>query len=169
MRYCCGISAHTTRISDAAVGPDFHKRGHGFACHARLWYFLPLCYRNHQQDQEMNIEDFRDYCLSMDGVTEKTPFGKFARRYDSILVFYVLDHMFCFVDMDDFTSVTVKSTPDEVDEIRMVHSSVSNPINRSLHHWIQLNLNGDISNSEIYTLVKRAYYIVKAKYTGKTK
>ena len=65
----------------------------------------------------MNIEDFRDYCLSMDGVTEKTPFGKFARRYDSILVFYVLDHMFCFVDMDDFTSVTVKSTPDEVDEI----------------------------------------------------
>lgn len=117
----------------------------------------------------MNIEDFRDYCLSMDGVTEKTPFGKFARRYDSILVFYVLDHMFCFVDMDDFTSVTVKSTPDEVDEIRMVHSSFSNPINRSLHHWIQLNLNGDISDSEIYTLVKRAYYIIKAKYTGKTK
>ena len=63
----------------------------------------------------MNIEDIRDYCLSMDDVTEKTPFGKFARRYDSILVFYVLDHMFCFVDMDDFTSVTVKSTPDEVE------------------------------------------------------
>ena len=117
----------------------------------------------------MNIEDFRDYCLSMDGVTEKTPFGKFARRYDSILVFYVLDHMFCFVNMDDFTSVTVKSSPDEVDEIRMNHSSVSNPINRNLHHWILLNLNGDISDSGIYTLVKRAYYIVKAKYTGKTK
>ena len=63
----------------------------------------------------MNIEDIGDYCLSVDDVTEKTPFGKFARRYDSILVFYVLDHMFCFVDMDDFTSVTVKSTPDEVD------------------------------------------------------
>ena len=50
----------------------------------------------------MNIEDFRNYCLSMEGVTEKTPFGKFARRYDSILVFYILDHMFCFADMDDF-------------------------------------------------------------------
>lgn len=116
----------------------------------------------------MNIEEFREYCLSMEGVTEKTPFGKFARRYDSILVFYVLDHMFCFVDMDDFTSVTVKSTPDEVEEIRLRHSSVSNPLNQSLRHWIQLNFNGDIRDREIYDLVQRAYDIVKAKYT-KTK
>lgn len=117
----------------------------------------------------MNVEEFRDYCISMEGVTEKTPFGKFARRYDSILVFYVLDHMFCFVDMDDFTSVTVKSTPDEVEEIRMNHSSVSNPLNQSLKHWIQLNLNGDISDRHIYMLVNRAYEIVKAKYAKKGK
>ena len=36
----------------------------------------------------MNIEELREYCLSMEGVTEKTPFGKFARRFDSVLVFY---------------------------------------------------------------------------------
>ncbi|MDE5987261.1 MAG: MmcQ/YjbR family DNA-binding protein [Prevotella sp.] len=113
----------------------------------------------------MNIEEFRDYCLTMEGVTEKTPFGKFARRYDSILVFYILNHMFCFVDMDDFTYVIVKSTPDKVEEIRMNHSSVSNPINQSLRHWIQLNLNGDVSDREIYSLVKRSYDIVKTKYT----
>ena len=98
-------------------------------------------------------------------MTEKTPFGKFARRYDTILVFYILDHMFCFVDMDDFTSVTVKSTSDEVEEIRMDYLSVSNPLNQSLRHWIQLNLNGDISDSEIYSLVRRAYDIVKEKYS----
>lgn len=115
----------------------------------------------------MNIEELRDYCLAMDGVTEKTPFGRFARRYDSILVFYVLEHMFCFVDMDDFTYVTVKSTPDEIEDIRMNHSSVSSPLNPSLRHWIQLNLNGDVSDSEIYSLVKRAYEIVKTKYTKK--
>lgn len=115
----------------------------------------------------MNIEELREYCISMESVTEKTPFGKFARRYDSILVFYVLDHMFCFVDMDDFTSVTVKSAPDEVEEIRMNYSSVSNPLNQSLKHWIQLNLNGDITDCQIYAFVNRAYEIVKAKYTKK--
>lgn len=103
----------------------------------------------------------------MGDVTEKTPFGKFAPRFDSILVFCVLDHMFCFVDMDDFSSVTVKSTPYEIEEIQMRHSSVSKPLNQSLRHWIQLNLDGDITDGEIFGLVKRSYEIVKAKYTPK--
>lgn len=111
----------------------------------------------------MNVEDFREYCLAMEGVTEKTPFGKFARRYDSILVFYVHDHMFCYVDMNDFISVTVKSTPDEVEAIRMNHLSVGEPLNHGLRHWIRLDLNGDISDPEIYALVKRGYDIVKTK------
>lgn len=117
----------------------------------------------------MNIEDFREYCLSMEDVTEKLPFGKFARRYDSILVFYILDHMFCLVDIDGFTSVTVKSTPEEIDEIKLTYTSVCKPVNLHERHWIQLDLNGDIPDRQILKLVKRAYDIVKAKYTGKGK
>lgn len=113
----------------------------------------------------MNIEELREYCISMDGVTEKTPFGKFAKRYESILVFYILNHMFCFVDIDDFTSVTVKSNPDKIEEFRMNHFSVSSPLNQSLRHWIQLNLNGDVTDKEVYQLIKESYDIVKAKYT----
>ena len=117
----------------------------------------------------MNIEQFREFCLSMEGVTEKMPFGRFAKRYDSILAFYILDHMFCFVDTDDFSSVTVRSTPEEIDEIRLNHSSVSNPLNQSLKYWIQLNLDGDIPDSDIYAYVRRAYDIVRAKYTKSPK
>ena len=117
----------------------------------------------------MNIEEFRDYCLSFEGVTEKMPFGKFARRYDSILVFYVLDHMFCFADIDNFTSVTVKSTPDEVEEIKSRHYSVSAPLNQSLRHWSQLDFNGDLPDHEIRELIKRAYDIVMEKYSRKKK
>ena len=117
----------------------------------------------------MDIEAFREYCLAMDGVTEKTPFGKFARRYDSILVFYILGHMFCLVDMEDFTSVTVKSTPDEIEELKMNHLSVSKPVNLSERHWIQLNLNGDLHDHEILALVKSSYEIVKNKYSKESK
>ena len=115
----------------------------------------------------MNIEELRDYCLSMDSVTEKTPFGKFARRFDSVLVFYVLDHMFCLTNMDDFTSVTVKANPEVIEELKMTRTSVSSHRNMSERHWIQLNLSGDISDREIYNLVKSSYEIVKSKYTRK--
>lgn len=113
----------------------------------------------------MDIESFRDYCLSFEGVTEKTPFGKFAKRYDSILVFYVLDHMFCFFDMDDFTSVTVKSEPEVIEDLRQTHYSVSSPLNQSLRHWIQLDFNGDISDELIRRMVAEAYRLVRDKYT----
>lgn len=113
----------------------------------------------------MNIEDFRTYCLSMEGVTEKIPFGKFAKRFDSTLVFYVLGHMFCIVDIDDFTSVTVRSTPEEIEKLRQTYTSVEPPGNPTLRYWVQLNLNGDISDSEIYRSVSQAYSIVRDKYT----
>lgn len=112
----------------------------------------------------MNIEQLRDYCLSLGDVTEKIPFGKFARRYDSMLVFYVEGHMFCMADMDSFDSVTVRSTPDEMEEIRLRHITVEQPLNRAMKFWIQLNLNGDLTDSEILSLVKRAYTIIRQKY-----
>lgn len=117
----------------------------------------------------MNIEELREYCLSMEGVTEKTPFGKFARRFDSVLVFYILDHMFCMTDMDDFTSVTVKAAPETIDELKMTRTSVGSHRNMSERHWMQLNLNGDVPDREVYDLIKKSYGIVKAKYTKKRK
>lgn len=115
----------------------------------------------------MDLIEFREYSLSFEGVEEKTPFGKFARRYDSILVFYVVGHMFCFVDMDDFSYVNVRSLPEKIGELNEKYLSVEKPLNRSLKYWIQLNFNGDIPDSEVYQLVEDAYNIVKAKYEKK--
>lgn len=115
----------------------------------------------------MNLIDFRNYCLSFECVTEKTPFGKFASRYDSILVFYTQGHMFCFVDIENFTFVNVRSTPEAIAELRDTYHAVQNPINQSLRYWIQLNFNGDIPDSMIMDLVRKAYDIVKAKYAPK--
>ncbi|MEZ3550536.1 MmcQ/YjbR family DNA-binding protein [Muribaculum intestinale] len=115
----------------------------------------------------MNIEELRDYCLSMDGVTEKTPFGKFARRFESTLVFYVLDHMFCMADMDDFTSVSFRSTPEEIEEIESHYSAATTPLNQAMKFWVRINLNEDMPDREVYRLVSRAYDIIKDKYTKK--
>ena len=59
----------------------------------------------------MNIEDYRDYCLSLgDDVEERMPFKAF--RYASeVLVFYVCGHMFSFFDCNNFSVVTLKCQP----------------------------------------------------------
>ena len=44
----------------------------------------------------MNIEDYREYCLSLGTeVEEKLPFQKF-KSGEGVLVFYVMGHMFSF-------------------------------------------------------------------------
>lgn len=117
----------------------------------------------------MNIEEFRDYCLSMDGVTEKTPFGKFARRYDSLLVFYVSGHMFCMADIEDFTSVSFRSTDEEIATISERYSAVTTPVNKAMKYWLRVNLNADMPDGVIYSCIRRAYEIIKAKYTKSTR
>ncbi len=113
----------------------------------------------------MNIESFRDYCLGLGEVEEKTPFGKFATRFDSILVFYVCSHIFCMVDMNEFNHVVVKNTPEKIADLYETRSSVERMRNMSPKFWIQINFGGDVSQSEILNLVKESYQIVKAKYT----
>lgn len=116
----------------------------------------------------MDIEQFREYCLAFEGVTEKMPFGKFAARYDSILAFYVLDHMFCFIDIDNFTFANIKSTPDGIEELWMRYNALSKPINRSLKHWVQVTFGHDIPDAKILELTADAYRLVKTQY-GKKK
>lgn len=115
----------------------------------------------------MDIESFREYCLSFEGATEKTPFGKFAARFESVLVFYVQDHMFCMLDMDDFTYVVVKNSPERIAELHETRSSCQKLRNMSEKYWIQLNFGGDISDTVILEMVKQSYEIVKAKHVTK--
>lgn len=116
----------------------------------------------------MNVEQLRDYCLSLGEVEEKIPFGKFARRYDSTLVFYVMGHMFCMFDLDDFTWVAMRSTADEIEEIALDHTAVL-PGRKNMRLWLSVAIGGDISDSMIFNLVSRAYDIIKDKYSSKNK
>ncbi|MCM1066789.1 MAG: MmcQ/YjbR family DNA-binding protein [Muribaculaceae bacterium] len=113
----------------------------------------------------MDIFRFREYCLSFEGVEEKTPFGKFAARFDSVLVFYVCGHMFCFFDMDNFTTVTVKGHPERIATLHETRASCSSPRNMSPKYWIELTLGGDISDTEILDMIKNSYEIVRAQYS----
>lgn len=113
----------------------------------------------------MDLIEYREFYLGLGGVEEKMPFGNFARRYESTLVFYVCGHMFALCDIDDFTNVTLRSTESELKELFMNHNAVEKPHNPALKLWASIIFGGDIPDSEIFHLTKRAYEIIHEKYT----
>lgn len=111
----------------------------------------------------MNIEELRDYCLSMPDVSEATPFEKFSKGKFTILVFYVSGHMFCYFNVDDFTSITIKCQPEKTAELKEHYAAVDNPFNGNKKYWISICLNEDMDDSQIKELVRNSYDIVKKR------
>ncbi len=111
----------------------------------------------------MNIEEFRDYCLSLPGVTEATPFEKFSKGRFTILVFYVSGHMFCYFNIDDFRSITIKCNPAEMAELKERYQAIGEPFNGDKRYWISVEVNSDVDDDTLKTLVKQSYQLVKSR------
>ena len=111
----------------------------------------------------MNIEDYREYCLSLGSdVEEKLPFTAF-RYATGVLVFYVHGHMFSFFDCDKYTVVTLKCQPDRIEELRANNDCITKPFNMSPKYWIGVNPE-TAPDHLLKELTLNSYEIVKAKY-----
>ena len=114
----------------------------------------------------MNIEDYREFCLSLgDDVEEKLPFTAFHHA-SGVLVFYVHGHMFSFFDCDHFNVITLKCQPDRIDELRAAHDCIVKPFNMSPKHWLGIDTN-TAPDDLLQELTRNSYEIVKAKYKPK--
>ena len=111
----------------------------------------------------MNIEDYREYCLSLgDDVEEKLPFTAF-KYAGGVLVFYVCGHMFSFFDCDDFGIITLKCQPDRIEEMKAQYACVGKPFNLSPKYWIGVDAK-TAQDHLLQALTRNSYEIVKAKY-----
>ena len=114
----------------------------------------------------MNIEEFRDYCLSLPGVTEATPFEKFSRGKFTILVFYVSGHMFCYFNIDDFRFITIKCDPEQMTELKERYQAIGEPFNGDKRYWISVEVNSDVDDNTLKSLVMQSYQLVKNRKHG---
>ena len=112
----------------------------------------------------MNVEQFRDFCLSLQGVSEAMPFDKFAKGKLAILVFYVSGHMFCYFNIDDFTSVTIKGTPERMNALKEHYAAVGEPFNGNKKYWMSVKVNADVDDDLLRQLVEESYRLVRDKY-----
>ncbi len=88
----------------------------------------------------MDIESFRDFCLSFPAVTEGLPFG------ENILVFKVEGKMFALINLHNPTSFNVKCNPEKAIELREKYDYVEAGYHMNKKHWNTIHFAG--TNSE---------------------
>jgi predicted DNA-binding protein (MmcQ/YjbR family) len=108
----------------------------------------------------MNIEEFREYCLSKPGVTEELPFG------NSTLVFKVLGKVFALTSLSsEVFSVNLKCDPEKAIQLRETYDSVKPGYHMNKQHWNTVHVNSSISRGEFCNWINDSYNLVVAKLT----
>ncbi|SFS58791.1 MmcQ/YjbR family DNA-binding protein [Mucilaginibacter polytrichastri] len=105
----------------------------------------------------MDIEQFREFCLSFDQATEGMPFKGFFRNSKFILVFYVRTRMFCLFDIESFNCVTIRCNSEEIQELKEKYIAIDKPFNLSHRSWISVRFNADMPDESIRSMVEASY------------
>lgn len=118
----------------------------------------------------MNIEDFRNYCLSFKGVYDRMPFEKATSEYDrNLLVFYVAEKWFCFVNIDVFDFCNIKCESGQIEILQDRYEGIKPGYHMNKKHWISVYFDRDVPDKMIGELVKRSYELVVDSLSEKEK
>jgi predicted DNA-binding protein (MmcQ/YjbR family) len=103
----------------------------------------------------VNIEAFRDYCLSRPAATEGMPFGP------ENIVFKVAGKMFALAALDEVPpAVNLKCDPDLALELRDRYEQVRPGYHMNKKHWNTVVLDGVIPQVEIGKMIDHSYDLV---------
>ena len=105
----------------------------------------------------MNIETYREYCLSLKETSESMPFD------DKTLVFKVMGKMFALTGIESFKSINLKCDPEKAIELREKYTSVLPGYHMNKKHWNTVLVNEELSDKQILELTKDSYDLVVAK------
>jgi predicted DNA-binding protein (MmcQ/YjbR family) len=109
----------------------------------------------------MNIEEFREYCLSKPFVTEGLPFGP------DTLVLKVHGKMFALAGIDNFSGINLKCDPERAIELRAEYNGIKPGYHMSKVHWNTVSVNEDVSYKMILALIDHSYDLVFASLPKK--
>lgn len=116
----------------------------------------------------MNIEEFRDWCLSFKGVYDKMPFEKATSEYDrNLLVFCVADKWFCFVNVEVFDFCNIKCDPGQIQALQDRYEGIRPGYHMNKKHWISVAFDRDVPDKTIKDLVRQSYERVVASLSKK--
>jgi len=104
----------------------------------------------------MNIEEFREYCLSKAHVTEEFPFDEVT------LVFKVAGKMFTLTGLDGDFTFNLKCNPELAIELRETYSCVKPGYHMNKKHWNTIEADGSVSDQKLREWIDHSYDLVVA-------
>lgn len=102
----------------------------------------------------MNIESYREYCLSKKGVTEDFPFD------NETLVFKVGGKMFALTGIEQFKSINLKCDPERAVELREEYSGILPGYHMNKKHWNTVMMDGSVPMKLIKQMIDDSYDLV---------
>lgn len=112
----------------------------------------------------MNIEEYRNYCLSLKAAEESTPFGP------DTLVFKVMGKMFSACDIKKFESFNIKAKPEDVIERVERYHCVHPGYHMNKKHWVSVEADDpEVSDQEKQEWIKASYDLVVEGLSKKQK
>jgi predicted DNA-binding protein (MmcQ/YjbR family) len=102
----------------------------------------------------MNIEEFREYCLSKPGASEDFPFG------EDTLVFKVGGKMFALTSLDGDFTANLKCDPEWAIELRETYPCVIPGYHMSKRHWNTIIFDGSIPDRLVCDWIDHSYELI---------
>ncbi|MEQ8240520.1 MAG: MmcQ/YjbR family DNA-binding protein [Cyclobacteriaceae bacterium] len=102
----------------------------------------------------MDIEEFRDYCLAKQGVTESLPFD------NNTLVFKVMSKMFALAKIEEFQSINLKCDPETANKLREQFDAVLPGYHMNKRHWNTVMVNQDADDLLLKQWIDDSYKLV---------
>src|SRR5947208_7541453 len=100
----------------------------------------------------MDLETFRDYCLSKVAAAESMPFG------EDVLVFKVAGKIFALAPLDEIpVTVNLKCDPDLALALRDQYDQVQPGYHMNKKHWNTVEIDSGIPDAELHKMIDHSY------------
>ncbi|MDY0015279.1 MAG: MmcQ/YjbR family DNA-binding protein [Bacteroidales bacterium] len=103
----------------------------------------------------MNIEEVRFYCLSKEKTEESFPFD------NETLVFKVNNKIYALLSLSGYARLSLKCNPEKAIELREYYPEISPGYHMNKQHWNTIDLNGNLNNALIKSLIDHSYDLIK--------
>ncbi|MGN6181565.1 MAG: MmcQ/YjbR family DNA-binding protein [Mucilaginibacter sp.] len=102
----------------------------------------------------MNIEELRDHCLQLHGVTEDFPFG------EDTLVFRVAGKIFLLIGLAEANRFNVKCNPELAAELRERYNEVKPGYHMNKKHWNTVYMDGLLTDKQLCEMINHSYNLI---------